>query len=59
MHLFQFQQNAPFAYDAVPHIEEFIPLIIAMGTGDIEKNPKSLHRSFQFGNVSLSALEFT
>ena len=57
--LFHFQQKAPFAYDAVPDIEEIIPLIIAMGAGDIEKNPIILHRSFQFGNVSLSALEFT
>ena len=57
--LFHFQQRAPYAYDAVPHIEEVIPLIIAMGAGDIGKNPTMLHRSFQFGNVSLSALEFT
>ncbi len=56
--LFQFQENAPYAYDAVPHIEEIIPLIIAMGAGDITKTPILLHRSFQFGNVSLSALEF-
>lgn len=56
--LFQFDQNAPFALDAVPHIEEFIPLIIAMGTGDYKRKPKSLHRSFQFGNISLSVLEF-
>lgn len=57
--LFEFHQKAPFAYDAVPNIEEIIPLIIAMGAGDIEKNPIMLHRSFQFGNVSLSALKFT
>lgn len=57
--LFEFQQKAPFANDAVPHIEEFIPLIIAMGAGDMRKTPILLHRSFQFGNISLSALEFT
>lgn len=56
--LFHFQQKAPFALDAVPQIEEIIPLIIVMGTGDIERKPKILHRSFQFGNISLSALEF-
>lgn len=56
--LFQFHLKAPFAYDAVPHLEELIPLIIAMGTGDKEKNPKILHRSFLFGNMSLSAIEF-
>lgn len=57
--LFQFYQMAPFARDAVPNIEEIIPLIIAMGAGDRDKNPHMLHRSFQFGNVSLSVLEFT
>ena len=56
--LFQFQQKAPFALDAVPQIEEIIPLMIVMGAGDNERNPKMLHRSFQFGNISLSALEF-
>lgn len=56
--LFHFQQKAPYAYDSVPHIEEIIPLIIAMGAGDCSKNSNLLHRSFQFGNVSLSALEF-
>ena len=55
---FSIQENAPYAYDAVPHIEEIIPLIIAMGAGDITKTPILLHRSFQFGNVSLFALEF-
>lgn len=58
-HLFHFKQRAPYAYDAVPHIEEVIPLIIAMGAGDIRKKSAILHRSFQFGNVSLSALKFT
>ncbi|MEH6948821.1 dioxygenase family protein [Peribacillus asahii] len=56
--LFQFQEEAPFAFDAVPNISELIPLIIAMGTGDKQRNPTLLHRSFQFGNVSLSAFEF-
>ncbi len=57
--LFRFQEEAPYAFDAVPHIEELIPLIIAMGAGDRDKTAKMLHRSFQFGNVSLSALEFS
>lgn len=56
--LFQFKEQAPFAMDAVPNIAELIPLMIAMGTGDRERKAEVLHRSFQFGNVSLSAVEF-
>jgi 4,5-DOPA dioxygenase extradiol len=56
--LFQYDQIAPFAREAVPTPEHFIPLLLAMGTGDSNKKATLLHRSYQFGNLSLSAWKF-
>ncbi|OMD81560.1 DODA-type extradiol aromatic ring-opening family dioxygenase [Paenibacillus odorifer] len=56
--LFNYQELAPYGVDAVPTSEHFIPLIIAMGAGDKGKEAKLLHRSYQYGNLSLSCWEF-
>jgi 4,5-DOPA dioxygenase extradiol len=56
--LLQYDQIAPYAKEAVPTPEHFIPLLLAMGTGDPHKKATLLHRSYQFGNLSLSCWKF-
>ncbi len=56
--LFQYRELAPYAREAVPTNEHFIPLLLAMGTGDAGRNAKLLHRSYQYGNLSLSCWQF-
>jgi 4,5-DOPA dioxygenase extradiol len=56
--LFQYRDLAPHAGEAVPTSEHFIPLLLAMGTGDSSRNAKLLHRSYQYGNLSLSCWQF-
>ncbi|WP_232698080.1 DODA-type extradiol aromatic ring-opening family dioxygenase [Brevibacillus daliensis] len=56
--LFNYRELAPYAQDAVPTNEHFIPLLIAMGAGDANRDAKLLHRSYQYGNLSLSCWQF-
>ncbi|WP_407407721.1 dioxygenase [Peribacillus sp.] len=56
--LFDYERIGPYSSEAVPFKGHFIPLIIAMGAGDTNKKAKILHRSFQYGNLSLTAWEF-
>ncbi|WP_339220209.1 class III extradiol ring-cleavage dioxygenase [Paenibacillus sp. FSL H8-0332] len=56
--LFQYEDLAPYAEMAVPTSEHFIPLFIAMGAGDQGRNAQLLHRSYQYGNLSLSCWQF-
>ncbi|MEK3901011.1 dioxygenase family protein [Paenibacillus sp. FSL R7-0179] len=56
--LFQYDELAPYAEMAVPTSEHFIPLFIAMGAGDPGRNAQLLHRSYQYGNLSLSCWQF-
>ncbi|MUT68795.1 dioxygenase [Paenibacillus sp. NEAU-GSW1] len=56
--LFQYDKIAPYAQEAVPTNEHFIPLLLAMGTGDANRQAKLLHRSYQYGNLSLSCWQF-
>ncbi|MBO9598002.1 MAG: dioxygenase [Cohnella sp.] len=56
--LFQYRELAPFAQEAVPTSEHFIPLLLAMGAGDANRQAKLLHRSYQYGNLSLSCWQF-
>lgn len=56
--LLRYQELAPQAKAAVPTSEHFIPLLLAMGAGDASRVAKLLHRSYQYGNLSLSAWEF-
>lgn len=56
--LFDYRASAPYAQEAVPTNEHFIPLILAMGAGDKNRQAKLLHRSYQYGNLSLSCWQF-
>ncbi|HZG86035.1 class III extradiol ring-cleavage dioxygenase [Paenibacillus sp.] len=56
--LFQYRELAPHAQEAVPTNEHFIPLLLAMGTGDANRRAKLLHRSYQYGSLSLSCWQF-
>ncbi|MFC5530454.1 DODA-type extradiol aromatic ring-opening family dioxygenase [Cohnella yongneupensis] len=56
--LFNYEKLAPYAREAVPTNEHFIPLLLAMGTGDSNRQAKLLHRSYQLGTLSLSCWEF-
>lgn len=56
--LFQYNEMAPNAQEAVPTNEHFIPLLLAMGTGDAQRQAELLHRSYQYGNLSLSCWKF-
>ncbi|RAP77696.1 DODA-type extradiol aromatic ring-opening family dioxygenase [Paenibacillus montanisoli] len=56
--LFEYEKLAPYAREAVPTNEHFIPLLLAMGAGDANREAKLLHRSYQFGSLSLSCWQF-
>lgn len=56
--LFQYEELAPYARMAVPTSEHFVPLLIAMGSGDANRQAQLLHRSYQYGNLSLSCWQF-
>jgi 4,5-DOPA dioxygenase extradiol len=56
--LFNYRELAPHAQDAVPTSEHFIPLLLAMGAGDNKREAVLLHRSYQYGNLSLSCWQF-
>lgn len=55
--LFHYDQYAPHARRAVPTPEHFIPLFIAMGSGERE-TPELLHRSYDFGSLSHICFSF-
>ncbi|WP_195574085.1 DODA-type extradiol aromatic ring-opening family dioxygenase [Paenibacillus sp. 1001270B_150601_E10] len=56
--LMNYRELAPHATEAVPTSEHFIPLLLAMGSGDKNRRAKLLHRSYQYGNLSLSCWQF-
>ncbi|MDQ1911133.1 class III extradiol ring-cleavage dioxygenase [Paenibacillus sp. GD4] len=56
--LFNYREEAPYGEAAVPTNEHFIPLLLAMGAGDKNRQAKLLHRSYQLGSLSLSCWEF-
>ncbi|MNI11069.1 LigB family dioxygenase [compost metagenome] len=56
--LFDYRELAPYAKESVPTNEHFIPLLLAMGSGDRNREAKLLHRSYQYGNLSLSCWQF-
>jgi 4,5-DOPA dioxygenase extradiol len=56
--LFQYETLAPYALEAVPRNEHFIPLLIAMGAGDQTRQAHLLKRMYQNGNLSLSVWQF-
>ncbi|TCS79380.1 DODA-type extradiol aromatic ring-opening family dioxygenase [Tepidibacillus fermentans] len=56
--LFHYEKLAPNARLAVPRPEHIVPLFIAFGSGEENKQPKLLHRSYQFGTLSHIVFEF-
>ncbi|MCA0758060.1 dioxygenase [Paenibacillus sp. N4] len=56
--LFDYERLAPHAKMAVPRAEHFVPLYIALGSGDPSKMPQIIHRSYQFGTLSNLSLRF-
>lgn len=56
--LFRVMELAPHARLAVPRPEHFVPLFIAMGSGNPDRKPEILHRSYEFGTLSYLSLQF-
>ncbi len=56
--LFDYRSQAPHAQQAVPTAEHFVPYFIAMGSGDQERKPQVLHRSYGYGTLSHMVVQF-
>ncbi|GGG17442.1 dioxygenase family protein [Paenibacillus abyssi] len=56
--IFNYMELAPYAREAVPRPEHFIPLIIAFGSGNPDTPAKVLHKSYQYGSLSYLAMQF-
>jgi 4,5-DOPA dioxygenase extradiol len=56
--LFAYDKLAPSAQAAVPTPEHFVPLLLAMGAGDQNKQASLLFKAYQYGNLSLSCWKF-
>jgi 4,5-DOPA dioxygenase extradiol len=56
--LFDYAGKAPHARTAVPRAEHFVPLYIAMGSGDPARKPEVIHRSYDMGTLSYLCLQF-
>ncbi len=56
--LFRYEELAPDARKAVPTKEHFVPLFIAMGSGDPSSTAKIIHRSYDLGTLSYLCFQF-
>lgn len=56
--LYDYENEAPFAQEAVPTSEHFVPIVLAMGAGDQGNEAKLLYRGYQYGSLSLSVWQF-
>lgn len=56
--LFEYETLAPHARFAVPREEHFVPLFIAMGSGDPDAHGKVIHRFYDHGNLSYLSFAF-
>jgi 4,5-DOPA dioxygenase extradiol len=56
--LFRYSELAPYAAKAVPRPEHFVPLFIAMGSGNPGKEAKVIHRSYDLGTLSYLSFQF-
>lgn len=56
--LFQYRELAPFAVQAVPRNEHFDPLFMVMGSASDKQQAVITHRSYQFGSLSMIAIQF-
>jgi 4,5-DOPA dioxygenase extradiol len=51
--LFSYEELAPYAKRAVPRNEHLDPLFIMLGTGEDKKTAELVHRSYQYGSLSM------
>ncbi|WP_424767237.1 DODA-type extradiol aromatic ring-opening family dioxygenase [Paenibacillus sp. sgz302251] len=56
--LFRYEELAPHAKMAVPRAEHFVPLYIALGSGNPAASPKVIYRSYEFGTLSYLSMQF-
>ncbi|MCX5779874.1 MAG: class III extradiol ring-cleavage dioxygenase [Firmicutes bacterium] len=56
--LFDYAHSAPHSRQAVPRSEHFLNLLIALGTGDVQRQARLLQSIIQYGNLSLDLWEF-
>lgn len=56
--LFNYEKLAPYARQAVPRPEHFVPFFIAMGSGNPDSAPKIIHRSYDLGTLSYLSYQF-
>jgi 4,5-DOPA dioxygenase extradiol len=56
--LFHYDTQAPNARMAVPRPEHFVPLYIAMGSGDPDRQVQFIHRSYEVGSLSYLSVAF-
>jgi 4,5-DOPA dioxygenase extradiol len=56
--LFNYEQLAPYARQATPDYEHFLPLFIAMGSGDVGRKAELVHQSYQYGSLSHLIMRF-
>ncbi len=54
----RYLELAPHARKAVPRPEHFVPLFIAMGSGDEQKEPVVLNQTYEFGTLSNLCIQF-
>ena len=56
--LFRYDTLAPFASQAVPRPEHFVPFFVAMGSGDQNEKAEVIYRSYEFGTLSYLCFQF-
>jgi 4,5-DOPA dioxygenase extradiol len=56
--LFNYEAAAPNARLAVPRDEHFVPLLIALGSGDPLNQAEVIHRSYDYGALSNLCFQF-
>ena len=56
--LVDYEKAAPFAHEAHPRDEHFLPIMVAAGAAGAGIKARALHRSFTAGNLSMAAYAF-
>ncbi|MWC27092.1 dioxygenase family protein [Paenibacillus sp. MMS18-CY102] len=56
--LFHYDTQAPNGRLAVPRPEHFVPMYIAYGSGDPDRQPEIIHRSYEMGSLSYMCMKF-
>ncbi|CAG7645800.1 dioxygenase [Paenibacillus allorhizosphaerae] len=57
--LYDYENRAPYAKDAVPGKEHLLPLFVSMGACDGNRKAKLLHQQYQYGTLSLNCWMFS